>query len=205
MQLRNTISSMTALVLVLCSIQGAHAGEGYRERTGFFGGLGFGIAEGNFDLETGNDEADMGEVFEFKLGYAFTDRWGVSVGGGPTVFAYKYEAGFGTLKAEAGSRNFTFSMYEICGWYFLPIYADVWKLFARAGLGGTVVADEFDGEKVEETESVGLVGAGGVEWFLTHHFALTMEVYFRTWGVTLEGMDDKEVMTSGLTFNLMWR
>jgi len=199
------VSGLVALVLVLCAVETGYAREGYRERTGFFGGLGFGIAEGNFDLETGNDEADVGEVIELKLGYAFTDRWAVSVGGGPTLFAYKYEAGLGPLTAEAGTREFTFSMFELCGWYFLPIYADVWKLFARAGLGRTVVTDEFEGEKVEETESVGLVGAGGVEWFLTHHFALTMEVYVRTWGITLEGMDDKEVMTSGLSFNLMWR
>jgi hypothetical protein len=33
----------------------------------------------------------------------------------------------------------------------------------------------------------------------------THRIYMRTYGVTLEGMGDKEVIASGLVFNLMWR
>jgi len=167
--------------------------------------VGLGIAEANFNLETENDEADVGMLFDMKLGYAFHERWAATVGVAPAVFSYKYTAALGGFPLMESTRNITFMMGDISGWYFQPIWKDRLKLFARLGLGATTAMDEWNDKELSSTDSAGVLLAGGAEWFFGRVFGLNLEIYMRTYGVTLEGMGDKEVIASGLVLNLMWR
>lgn len=192
------------LIMVLGVAGQAQAQEEYNKRTGLFLGVGVGIAEANFDLETGNDEADMGAIVDLRAGWAFYDRWAVTVGLAPAAFVYKYKAGFGPFSKE-GERALTFVMYDVSGWYFQPIYKDIWKLFVRLGLGATKATDEVDGEESSSESSAGVILAAGLEGFFSKNFAFFAELYGRSYGVTFQGMDDTEIWLVGLTLGLNYR
>jgi opacity protein-like surface antigen len=121
------------------------------------------------------------------------------------VFSYKYEAQLGGLSLMEGTRNLSFTMLDLSAWYFQPVYRDWLKLFVRAGLGSTVVSDEWEGEELDSESSAGVLVAGGVETFFGKSFGMNLEVYYRSYGVTLEGMNSEEVHAAGLVLNLVWR
>ena len=177
----------------------------YHQHKGFFAAVGLGMAEANFDLESSDDEADVGTLIDLKLGYGFHDRFAVTAGVASALFSYKYQAQLGGLSLLEGTRNLTFTMLDISAWYFQPIYKDWLKLFARAGLGATLISDEWEGEELDSEESSGVVLSGGIETFFGKAFGMNLEIYFRTYGVTLEGMDNDETHASGVLLNLVWR
>lgn len=191
-------------LVVLMGIGPVHAQDEYNKRAGLFLGVGVGFGEANFDLETGNDDADVGALIDLRAGWAFHDRWAASVGVAPAAFAYKYSAGVSPFVAE-GERVLTFVMYDISGWYFQPIYKDTWKLFARLGLGATSATDEIDGKESSSESSAGVILAAGVEGFFTKNFAFFAELYGRSYGVTFQGMDDKEIWLMGLVLGVNYR
>lgn len=201
--MRKSFLATLAVAVVLISTL-ASAQDEYNKRTGLFLGAGLGIAEANFDLETGNDDADVGGLFDLRAGWAFHDRWAATVGVAPAAFVYKYSAGFGPFSKE-GERALTFMMIDISGWYFQPIYKDIWKLFVRLGLGSTTVADEIDGQETDSKSSAGVLLAAGLEGFFGQNWAFFAEVYGRSYGVTFQGMDDKEIWLAGLVLGVNYR
>jgi len=194
----------TAVLIAVSPGLASARDDGYNERTGLWGGFGLGVAEGNFDLETENDEADQGFMFDAIIGWAFTDRFALSAGVSVAGFAYETYLGGGDIKLDTGRLDMTFLMGDVSGWYFLPVWSDVLKLYGRVGIGTTTSKREFEGEELESEDSVGVVASAGLECFLSESFALTMDIFYRTYGVKLQGLDD-EVATDGLTLNAIWR
>ena len=73
------------------------------------------------------------------------------------------------------------------------------------GLGATVISDEWEGEELDSEDSAGVVLSGGIETLFGKTFGMNLEIYLRTYGVTLEGMNNEETTASGIVLNLVWR
>jgi hypothetical protein len=192
MQMKHLILSVCAVGLsVVCSPSQAQT------RDGFMAALRIGGAESNFNFESDDNNADTGTFGDIVAGYAFSN--GLALTGGVSVSDFVYEL---TVAGASTELQLTFSMYDLSGWYFLPV-GQSWELHARLGLGNTT--GEFKGGNLnEEDSSTGFVVGLGAEWFFAESFALSIEGHWRSYGLAFEGVKD-EITTTGLAIGVMWK
>jgi|GEM_PF-5440337 len=177
-------------------------------REGLVVDVGLGVAEGNFDFETANDESDTTLGVQFNIGYAVAN--GFALTGGLFVAPFSYELQLAG-QPTGFKMDITLMMAEIAGWYFHPISRQG-EVYGRVGLGKTqgtsrVTASGLEVKKDEE--SVGYDLAAGGQYFTspTGTFAVFGEVYYRGFGLAFNTpeLKDTEVATAGLLVGARWR
>ena len=178
-------------------------------REGLLVDVGLGVAEGNFDFETANDESDTTVGFQFNIGYAAAN--GLAVTGGIFVAPFSYSLQVAN-EPTGIELDIALSMVEVAGWYFHPI-GPQGELYARLGLGKTkgtsrVTLGDAEVSKNEE-DSVGYDVAAGGQYFTSARgtFAVFGEVYYRGFGLAFNSpqLKDTEVAIAGLLLGARWR
>jgi hypothetical protein len=196
----NRAASIFPVLLILtftCHIASAESSGGFVLATHL------GVAEGNFNLESDNSDADTGYFLDISLGYAFSN--GFALTGGASTAGFDYEV---SLLGESLEANFSLNMFDVSGWYFLPI-GQKWELYGRLGLASTL--GEFRlGNLIADDEGSGLVLALGVNWRLSKQVFLSVDLHQRYYGLAFnsgeEGVDTQdELTTTGLSVGIVWR
>jgi hypothetical protein len=177
-------------------------------REGLVVDVGLGVAEGNFDFETANDESDTTLGVQFNIGYAVAN--GFALTGGLFVAPFSYELQLAGQPTGI-KMDISLMMAEIAGWYFHPIGRQG-EVYGRVGLGKTQGTSRVTASGLEvkkDKESVGYDFAAGGQYFtsLTGTFAVFGEVYYRGFGLAFNTpeLKDTEVATAGLLVGARWR
>ena len=190
----NRASVAFALALLTSIPAVAHA------RDGFEIGLGLGAATGNFSIDSKEDEADVGAMFELQLGYVWPNGFGVGGGLSSTAFAYRVQV----LGTDVADLTLGFTTAELNALYFHPLSKN-WELGLRAGVSKTAATFEL-GDLKTEKDSTGVQAAIDAGYFLTDSFALVFGFYYRTFGVAFSGGEDgKELAAGGFELGVRWR
>jgi hypothetical protein len=193
----NRASIAFALALLTSVPALAHA------RDGFEIGLGLGAATGNFSIDSKEDEADVGAMFELQLGYVWQSGFGVGGGVSSTAFAYTIQV----IEEFGGYDNeltLGFTTVELNALYFHPLSKN-WELGLRAGVSKTKARFEL-GDLESDKDSTGVQAAIDAGYFLTDSFALVFGFYYRTFGVAFSGVEDgKELAAGGFELGVRWR
>ena len=186
------VSTVAAVLMVLCASTGlALAGQPH-ERNGLFLGFNLGAGTADISADSGEDtDREWGGAGNFRIGGALNNN--LLLGGEFTAWG----------KEEDGS---TLALSTVL--FAVTYYPGDQGLFLRGGVGFGTSSFEVeveDGFKLSKDESgFAMAAAAGYEWRLTRKFALGPQVEFVYLNIGGDFIDTANYFDATLGFNWYW-